>query len=324
MKKFLMGLVALMVMMFVLVACGGENGHPGSIATTPQTETTTATQEANEPAQAVARDMYDREGFAVTIPAEINTIVSIAPSNTEVLMALGFANNIVATDDQPVEGIDSSIAVLSMWGIDLEHIIGLNPDLIVASSMIMFDGDPLQAARDAGIAVVYIPSSDSIAKVKDDIRFLADILGAQARGEEVIAQMQTELDSVAQIVSGITNQRTVYFEISASPFTFGHDTFLHELVELAGGINIFADQTGWISPSLESVIEIDPEVILTSTNYIPSAVEEILTRAGFESLQAVTAGDVHFIDTDLSSRPSQNVVYAIRQIAEAIYPEYFR
>jgi iron complex transport system substrate-binding protein len=210
-----------------------------------------------------------------------------------------------------------------MFGLDLEYIISLNPDLIVASSMIMFAGDPLEAARDIGIAVAYIPSGDSIKDVKEDIRFLAQILDASARGEAIIAEIEAEIAEIQSIIANITERRTVYYEISATPFTFGAGTFLHEMVEIAGGINIFADQEGWFSPSAEAVLPLDPDVILTSTNYIDDPIGELLGRDGWEALTAVQNKNVHIICADTSNRPSQNVVRAIRQIAQAVYPEYF-
>jgi len=299
MRKVFFTSLAVMAMV-VFVACGGRND--------------------------AAREGFtvtDREGFEVTIPGEINTIVSIAPSNTEMLMALGFGDAIIAADNQFVAGFEPALSVLDMFGLDIEHIISLSPDLVVANSMIMFPADPLTPLRDLGIAVVYIPNSDSIEGVKEDIRFLAYILDAQSAGDALIAQMAEDIAEIEAIVSGISTRRTVYFEISASPFTFGADTFLNELVNMAGGVNIFAGEGGWFSPSLESVISLNPEVILTSTNYLPDPIGEIMGRMGFSAIYAVQNGNVHLICTDTSNRPSHNIVRAIRYMAEAIYPEYF-
>jgi len=322
----LLGLLLVMAMIFT--ACGSNNNTPEATPSpSPAAEATpTPTPEA-APAQEETQSpvvLYDREGFQVILPAEINTIVSIAPSNTEIIMALGFGDLIIAADNHFVEGFNPDLKVLDMFGLDLEYIISLNPDLIVATSMIMFAGDPLETARDLGIAVAYIPSSDSLQGVKEDIRFLAQILGAETRGEAIITEMETEIAEIQAIAANIAERRMVYFEISASPFTFGAGTFLNEMVEIAGGINIFSDQEGWFSPSVEAVLPHDPDVILTSTNYIDDPVGELLGRDGWGVLTAIQNGNVHIICTDTSNRPSQYVVRAIRQIAEAVYPEYFR
>jgi len=99
---------------------------------------------------------------------------------------------------------------------------------------------------------------------------------------------------------------------------------LNEMLTIAGGINIFAELDGWPSPSLEEVIARNPDVILTSTNYIDDPVGEILGRSGFDTITAVQNGQVHIVYTDASNRPSHNIVIALRQMAEAIYPEYFQ
>jgi len=303
-KSFIVMLTAL-VMSMVFVACRGND-------------------EASAQGTEAASLSHDRMGFEISLPDEISRIVSIAPANTEIIMALGFGDLIVAADDQNVVGFDQSLAVLSMWGIDLEYIISLEPDVVIASGMIMFQGDPLVPLRDLGIAVVYVPVSESVAEVKEDIRFLAAVFGVASRGEEIIAEMETGIAEIEAIIDTIEVRRRVYFEVSAAPFTFGSDTFTHEMLTIAGGINIFYDLQGWPQPSLEDVIDRNPEVILTSTNYIDDPVGEILGRTGFSVITAVENSNVHFIDTDYSNRPNHMVVRAIRQMAEAIYPEYFR
>ena len=298
-KSFIM--LAATAMMVILVACGSYDDGSERAALT-----------------------HDRAGFEISLPNEINSIVSIAPANTEIIMALGFGDLIVAACDQYVAGFNQNLAVLSMWGIDLEYIISLEPDIVIASDMIMFAGDPLAALRDLGITVLYIRPSESIAELKEDIRFLAAVLGAEACGEDIIAEMAEEIEKIQATIAGISSRRYVYFEISATPFTFGGDTFLNEMLTIVGGINIFAELEGWPSPSLEEVIARNPDVILTSTDYIDDPVGEILGRAGFDTITAVQNGQVHIIDTDTSSRPSHNIIIALRQMAESIYPEYFQ
>ena len=304
MKKFF-GIIGLALAVIAFGACGsGDGGGEGS-----------------------ANVVYDREGNQVVLPDEINTIITLMPSKTEIVMGLGFGDYIIATDQSSgmIDGIPSGIATLDYGGVDVEHIISLNPDVIIASDMLRFGGnDPLEPARNLGIAVAYIPTSNSIEGIKDDIRFVAQVLGVQERGEELVAQMEAELDTVAQIVAGINNRRMVYFEIWPL-FSFGTGTFLHELLEIAGGISITRDMEGWVPLSDEFVLDINPDVILTSTDpgALGNPVEEILNRTGWGSVTAVAEGNVHFIDTDASNRPTHNVVYALWEIARAIYPEYF-
>ena len=95
------------------------------------------------------------------------------------------------------------------------------------------------------------------------------------------------------------------------------------MINLVGGENIFVDQNGWVSPSAESVIEKNPDVILTNVNYVPDAVKEIKGREGWQNIAAVKNGKVYLVDTNSSSRPSQNIVKALKQMAEFINPDAY-
>jgi iron complex transport system substrate-binding protein len=138
--------------------------------------------------------------------------------------------------------------------------------------------------------------------------------------------MEAEIDAVAQIAATITQRRRVYFEIAPAPamWTVGQGTFQHEMIELAGGENIFADLDGWGSVSDEAFLMHNPDIILTSVDFITDPVGEILSRPGWGGVTAVQNGHVYEIDTDTSSRPSHHIVRALWDIARAIYPEYFQ
>ncbi|MCL2574410.1 MAG: ABC transporter substrate-binding protein [Defluviitaleaceae bacterium] len=270
---------------------------------------------------------YDREGYPIELPSEISTIISIGPSNTEILIELGFGDNIIYTD-MFSDGIAPEIAVLDMMALDAEFVINANPDIVFVAGLTRVDGNnhPLQAVSDAGIAVLYIPTGISIAEIMEDIRFIASVMGVQEAGEAIVANMQAEIDAVVQIAETITNRRTVYFEISPAPwmFSMGGNTFQNEMLELVGAKNIFADQNSWLSVTDEMFLVHNPDVILTSTNFIDDPIGEILARPGWDIITAVQNGDVFLISTDASSRPSHNIVNAMWEIARAIYPEDFR
>jgi len=306
-KKGITLLVCLLIIIFALAACGG-------------------TETARQP-----REMVDREGHAITVPAEINTIITIGPSTTEIVVGLGFADRIISTDrfSEDVEGLPEGVsAEFGIMDFDAEFIVNLMPDIVFVTGMTRAHGedDPMAPVSSAGITVVYMPTSVSIASIMEDIRFIADVMEATEAGESIISTMQAEIDAIAAIAANITTTRTVYFEISPAPwmFSFGSGTFLNEMIELLGATNIFADQEGWIPVSEEALLELNPDVILTSTNFLPDPIGEILERPGFSVITAVQNGDVFPIDTDASNRPSHNITRALREIAEAVFPEYFR
>ena len=271
---------------------------------------------------------FDRDGNPIKIPDKIERVMSIGPSNTEVLVALGFADKIIATDEYSnnIPGIDPALAMFSMMAPDGERIISMAPDVIFVTGMSMSGGDdPFAIIASAGICLIYIPSSTSIEGIIEDIRFMAAVMSVREKGEELVANMEAEIAEIRAVGETIAEKRSVYFEIAAAPFmySFGYGTFLNEMIEMIGAVNIFADTESWTSVSDEVVLDADPDVILTSVNYIDDPVGEIMSRSGWNGVKAIKNNEVHYISTDASNRPSHNIVIAMRAMAEAIYPEHY-
>jgi iron complex transport system substrate-binding protein len=281
-----------------------------------------------EPAPAVDTSK-DREGNPITLPAKIEKIISFGASNTEVLVALGCGEKIIATDTYSVniEGLKADIPALEQMTPDGEQIINLQPDVIFVSSMSKSDGtDPLKLVADTGVCVIYIPSSASIEAIKEDIRFMAAVTGTEKKGAEIISAFEKDIADIKKIGDTITEKKSVYFEISAAPYmyTAGKPTFINEMIELIGATNAFGDMTeAWASVADEAVLAANPDVILTTVNYIDNPVDEIKARPGWEAIPAVANSEVYYIDTDSSNRPSHNIVKALKEMAKAIYPDKY-
>jgi iron complex transport system substrate-binding protein len=277
------------------------------------------------------KTMTDREGNEFTLPNKIEKIISTAPSNTEVLVELGLSDKLVAIDkySADVEGVNTDLPQIDFRNPDAETLIALEPDIIIASGHNKAgEEDPFQLVKEAGIPVVYIPSSYSIDGIYGDIEFIADITNTEKQGEELIENMKSEVEAIKAIGDTITDKKTVYFEIGSgsSLYSFGKDTFLNEMIQIIGAENIFANEESWISPTPESVIDANPDVILTNvpdTNGV-SAVDDIKSREGWDSITAVKEGQVYSIDKNSSSRPSQNVIKALKEMAKAIYPDEYK
>ncbi|CEQ17135.1 ABC transporter substrate-binding protein [Paraclostridium sordellii] len=271
----------------------------------------------------------DREGNDFKVPKKINRIVSTAPSNTEILVELGLADKLVAVDkySADIPGLPKNIKLIDFSNPDPEAIVSLNPDMIIASghNKTGKSEDPFKVVKDAGISVAYIPSSDSIKGIYDDIMFISDITGTQDKGKKIVDNMKAQVAEVEKIGKSIKGKKKVYFEIGPAPnlYSFGNKTFLNEMIELVGGENIFKDQDGWISPSAESIIEKNPDVIITNVNYVPDAVKEIKNREGWQNIAAIKNGQVYLVDANTTSRPSQNITKALNQMAEYINPDAY-
>jgi len=273
------------------------------------------------------RPEKDRSGNPITLPAEINRIVSLAPATTQILESLGVLDKVVAIDTQTpayVSGVDH-LPQFDMMTPDIEQIAQLQPDIVYTSGMSYIEGNPFQQLSGMGICVVDIPSSASISDVKLDIVFTAACLGMEAEGQAIADGMQGKVDELAAVGAGITEKKTVLFEISALPYlySFGSGTFLHEMIELLGAENVFSDQVSWIAVTEESAVAANPDVILTSVNYIEDPIGEILGRSGWNNVTAVANKDVYYIDNGRSSLPNQYIVDAMVEMALALYPEAY-
>ncbi|MDR3146935.1 MAG: ABC transporter substrate-binding protein, partial [Treponema sp.] len=259
----------------------------------------------------------------------VSRIISASPSITEIIIGLGLESRIIAADPYSLPLLPAGTAGVDFYYPDQEFILGLEPDLIISTEVNTggVADNPYKLLEDLGIRFFYIPTSASIAEIKRDIRAIAAELGVAERGETLVATMEREIKEVTDIASRITaapafQRKTVYLEISPFPslYSMGRDTFMNEMIEIIGARNIFSDQTGWIAPSAESILERNPDVILTNVNFIDDPVGEIMNRQGFANITAVQEGQVYLIDNDSSSRPSQHITLALRQMAQAIYP----
>ena len=277
--------------------------------------------------------MQDREGNEFNLPAEINTIISTAPSNTEVLVGLGLADKLVAVDkySADVEGVSKDLPKIDFRNPDAEAIIALNPDIVIASGHNKAgDEDPFALIKEAGIPVAYIPSSYSIEGIYGDIEFIASLTDTEKEGKELVNSMKKEVDAIKAIGDTIQDKKNVYFEIGAGSglYTFGNETFLNEMIETIGATNIFGEENSWITVTPEAVIDANPDVILANTPGTNeaglTAVEDIVSREGWDTITAVKNGDVYQIDKNSSSRGSQNIIKALKEMAKAVYPDEYK
>lgn len=314
---FLLGMLLL-----ALTACGKE--------TAAKTETSTDQAAETESEAPAALPTTDPSGASIEIPDQVDSVVALAPSICETLVALGVEEKITGYDLQSVgiAGLPENVPTFDTVNPDVEQLTALAPDMLLVSNLSLYDQEaPYQPLIDAGVCVICVPTSESVEGVRDDIRFLAAALGVPEEGDRVVEEMDAELAKLSDILSDIPEEerKSVYFEISPAPYLYscGSGTYLHELIELAGGRNVLADQSGWLSVEGETVVAANPDVIFTNVNYTDAPVEEILGREGWAGVSAVMDQAVYYIDNRASSLPDQNIVKAAEQMAQALYPERF-
>ena len=310
-KKSILTLTFICIM--VLLAACTDNGE----AKPPQSEEKNTTLPTR-----------DRAGNKISIPNEINKIISISPANTEILIELGFGDKIIATDEysKDIEGLPQDIPLFDMMAPDAEQMVALEPDIIYTTGMVMAEGnDPYKPIKDIGICVVFIPASESIEGIYEDIIFFAKSLNVEKKGVDIVNNMITKIEEIKEIGSSIVNKKSVYFEIAAAPslYSFGTGVFLNEIIEIIGAENVLAEHDWWISVSEEVVIASDPDVIITNVDYIENPVEEIKSRSGWENMTAVKNNDVYYVDNYATSHSNHYIIIGLEQMAKAVYPEIY-
>ncbi len=315
MKKIMSMPLILIIIISMLTGCTSDNPKETEPATDPTGVTSTLPQ-------------TDRAGNEITVPQDITSIISMSPSITEVLVDLGFGDKIIAIDtySEDIPGLPDGIPSFDMMAPDAEKLVSLNPDIVFATGMSMSKGnDPFKPIRDMGICLAYIPSSDSIQGIYDDIIFISDTMQVSQKGKEIVDNMKNKIAEVKKISDNITEKKTVYFEISASPslYSFGEGVFLNEMIELIGATNILKDQESWIAVSDEVIVAANPDVIITNVDYIENAVDEIKSRTGWENITAIKNNDVYYVDKDASSLSNHNIVKALEEMAKDIYPDKY-
>lgn len=298
-KKILLLLTAAL---FFLTACGGGNNGT----------------EGNEPAP-------------VEKPAaskKIEKIIVMAPSLTESVIDLGMKDKIIATDtvSAELEGVPKGLPTFDMMSPNSEELVALQPDLILVSGMSSSGGeDPFTSVKDAGIDVVEFPSAENMEEIKNDVKKLSALLGTEEKGEEIIKEMDKTIAYYRKKSSEITDKKSVYFEIGADPYySFGSDVYIDEMLQLVGAKNIFSDRKGWLNVEEESIIVANPDVILTTVDYIDDPVGNIMSRPGWSAVPAVKNKAVYRLKDPHFNLPNHNVVDALDELAKTIYPEVYQ
>lgn len=285
-------------------------------------ENSGSTQDKEQSAQTVT----DREGNTIIIPENVQKIISMASATTQTLVHLGLSDKIVAVDDYSalIDGLPEGLPTYDMMTPDTESIAALLPDLIFVTEISLANGnDPFATVKALGVQIVYIPSPESIAEIKEDIRFIAEVTKTQDKAQDIILEMEAEIADITSKIKGHESRKTVLFEIAAAPYIYsgGTGTYLNEMIETLGVLNILSDQNGWLSVSEEIVFDKNPDYIFTNVDYIENPVQEIKDRNGWNVISAVKNDAVYLVNTNSSSRPNEYITVAMREMAKAIYPD---
>lgn len=322
MKKIWQLWIAAALVAFLLTACGQEEAAPVE-ETTP---VETGTPEAEASAFPVTMtDMTDNE---ITLEEAPKAIVSMIPSNTEILFGLDLGEKVVAVsdfDNYPKE--TEAIEKIGGQEFNVEKIISLNPDLVLAHESGLGMGEAgLQQLRDAGLNVFVVKNAVNFDEVFETMNTIGQATGATVEAEEMVQTMKDEVAAIQEKASSVEMKKSVFIEVSPAPeiYTAGNNTFMNEMIMLLNADNIAADQEGWIKMDPEEIVKRNPDVILTTYGYYtPDATEQVLAREGFGVVTAIKNEEVVNVDADTTGRSGPRLTEGLLEMAKAIYPEVF-
>ena len=315
-RRYIRGIAALLLALS-LAACGT------AAATVPTTVPTAA--------PAVAASITDRAGRPVALAGTPQRIVSLAPSNTEILFALDLGAQVVAADD--FTNYPAAAKALPKIGglngsYNYEQIVALRPDLVLAAGITPPEVLEKLEGLKIPVAVANVTET-TFENVLADIEFVGKLTGRAEQAAALTGAMRKRYaEIIAKVVSATTKPR-VYWELDATdaakPYTVGPGSFVHDLIGLAGGANVFADASSpYPQVGLEQVVAADPDVIILSDAAYGITVESVMQRPGMSSVAAVKQKRVHPIDDDLVSRPGPRIVDGLEAAAKLIHPELFQ
>lgn len=319
----------LLALLMVVAGCGNNNSaeHAGNHSEKSAVNQTANTPEANT--QQEGKTTYpltvkDSKGAEFTFESAPERIVSLAPSETEVLFALGLGEQVVGVsdnDDYPEEVKEKPR--MGGFQVNVEAVVAADPDLILAGNLI--DEATVKSLTDLGLKV-FQSNPKSVAGAMDNIRLIGQITDHNAQAEEIIKEMEADVQLVADAVKAVKpeEKKQVYIEFSPG-WTVGKGEFMDDLITLSGGINVASDIEGWSEINEENIIKADPDVILYAKSVVDennqTLAEIIKGRDGWDQITAIKENRVIGLDDNLLSRPGPRVTKGLIEVAKAIYPD---
>jgi iron complex transport system substrate-binding protein len=262
------------------------------------------------------------DGRAVTLAHAPRRVISLVPSATETIIALGAGDRLVGRTRYDR---DSSIADLPVVGgsrdPNLETIVGLMPQLAVTWSSDK-RADTRHRLDAAGIPTLNLSLQDTTDAFRA-VSLLGDALGIPARAAHLLRQLRDSLAETRRLAAIEGRRRVFYVIYNDPPMTMGPATFIAQILDLAGGENVFADAAmNWPTVSLEEIVRRDPELVVLPVGEMPpQALSRLRTEPGWRDLRAVKRGCVVHVEADVVNRPGPNIARAAEQLRTAVHRE---
>ena len=257
------------------------------------------------------------------------SIVSISPSMTEILFAIGAGDRLVGRDEMSLFP-EEALAVTNigaLWGdVPTEAILALEPDLILAAEII--SAEQVQALRDLGLKVYWQANPDNYEELWDNLREIAVLTGQEEETETLVAELDARVQAVNQKIAPLSYRPSVFYELDATdpsaPWTTGSGTFIDYIISSAGGFNAASALDGeYVQISTEELLSVDPQIILLADALYGVTPESVAERPGWDVVTAVANDAIYPIDPTIMSVPGPRLVDALEETAKLLHPGVF-
>lgn len=329
MKRTLKFLNLLVLLAMFLAACAPAT--PLAPTATPTLAEPTVTPTPLVPTATPTSEpivLPDGTGGEVSLPGPVQRIVSLAPSNTEILFAIGAGSQVVAREDfsnYPEEAQSLPSVGGNMGKYDLEKMVSLKPDLVLASPLTA--PEVLKGIQDLGLKVLVVPNPTTLAEMYANLELVGKATGREKEARELVNQLQAREKKALEVAAKAASKPLVFYELDATdpakPWTSGPGTFIDLLIGLAGGRNLGASLEGsWAQISQEELIVQNPDIILLGDAlYGGVTPEQVAQRPGWNAIKAVKENRVYPFNDDLVSRPGPRLVDGLVELVKVFHPE---
>lgn len=331
MKKMWQLWLTAILSVFLLTACGSTDDASNDevedgTTTTEQTEQGEATESEDADVATYPMTVTDGIGEEITLEEAPESIISVVPSNTEILYALGLDEEIVAVDeysDYPEQAIDKE--KIGDMTLNIEKIISMEPDVVFGHEMALPGGEEsYQQIRDAGITLYVVKNAVNFDETYTTIEDIGEAVDKSEEATTIVEDMKATVDEVTEKTADIDTPKRVLVETSDVPEIYvpGNNTFIQEMLDIIGAENVVTED-GWIMISSEEIIKQNPDVMVIMHDYTPDVVESVKNREGFGELTAIKEDHVIQVEENLTSRTGPRLAEGLEEIAKAVYPEAF-
>ena len=321
-------ILAIAVLLGVILSACAPVATPAPMTVPPKAVVPTAAPTAAPTPAPVS--LTDGMGRAVKLAAPAQRIISLAPSNTEILFAIGAGAQMVGRDELSDFPIDAKqvASIGSTFGqLNTEAIVALKPDLVLAAQTT--DAAQVKTLEGLGLTVYWLPNPKDFDGLYQNLDTVGQLTGHTIEAQLLADDMKTRVASVVEKVKGAASKPKVFYELDATdptkPFTAGPGSFVDMLISLAGGQNVGAalkDQ--WAQISSEELVQQNPDIILLGDAAYGISVESVGQRAGWASLAAIKNNAVYTFDDNIVSRPGPRLADGLETIGMLLHPELFK